>query len=107
MTREEALKIAREINDCPCITCGLAADAILRAVEPQEALLREAAEALEPFAKWLNVMNVLAKRDNQRGITRHGEWSDLDPVLGALGQLIVRGDFRRAASVLARIKERE
>lgn len=55
--------------------------------------------ALEPFARYAAVLELLAGED--RSIDSTNGWSNVDPVLGARGQVVTLGDFRRAAAALA------
>lgn len=69
------------------------------------ALKREVAAVTEPFSNWFRVMNVMLERDRALGIERQGGWEDLDPVLGAMGQLVTRGHFKRSAALHAKVTE--
>lgn len=54
--------------------------------------------ALRPFAKYCHVLEIIRCEEAKAGF-KNG-WDNLDPILGAKGQLLTLGDFRHAHRVM-------
>ena len=107
----ERLRIAYEAEP-PCSHAAESAYYMLQleAVRAAPALIAAARSAermraaLKPFANYAHVLELLANEDRSIGSTNG--WSNVDPVLGARGQIVTLGDFRRARAALAEPAEK-